>query len=226
MKDMAEDLRPREKALRYGFGTLAKHELLAIIIGGGTVGESVLSLSQRILADNDNRFDVLIRKSVAELVKTYRGVGEAKAVAILAAANIGRIFGEELDNPREAQQMNSSEKGFSLMRHVVGNRNVEEFWIITLSRSLKVINLHRVSMGGVANTLVDKRVLFNYAVADLASAIILCHNHPAGAIKPSIEDRNLTRAIVEAGKLLDIQVLDHIIVGDNKYYSFKDEGDM
>ena len=84
MKDMAEDLRPREKALRYGFGTLAKHELLAIIIGGGTVGESVLSLSQRILADNDNRFDVLIRKSVAELVKTYRGVGEAKAVAILA----------------------------------------------------------------------------------------------------------------------------------------------
>ena len=162
--------------------------------------------------------DELLKK---EQVTAYLGIDPTAD-----SLHIGRIFGEELDNPREAQQMNSSEKVFSLMRHVVGNRNVEEFWIITLSRSLKVINLHRVSMGGVANTLVDKRVLFNYAVADLASAIILCHNHPSGAIKPSIEDRNLTRAIVEAGKLLDIQVLDHIIVGDNKYYSFKDEGDM
>lgn len=226
MKDISEDLRPREKAVKYGFGGLSKAELLAIIIGDGSVGESVLSLSQRILRDNDNRFDVLVRKTIPDLIATYRGVGEAKATAILAAANIGRVFCEESENPNEVPRITDSESAYKLLRHIIGHQPHEEFWVITLGASKRVINLHQISKGGVRYTAVDPKMVMKCAVNDLADSIILCHNHPSGSSRPSNADIELTKKLVKAGKSLEVEVVDHIVIGDSDYVSLADNGLM
>lgn len=224
--DLAEDDRPREKAMRLGIRSLTNTELIAIIFGNGIRGKSVLTMSQEILARHNNKLGELARKSIKELMKENPGVGPAKAIALSAAIELGcRARDEE---PRELPRINSSENAYDLIRGKLERLNHEEFWIILLSRANMVLDMIQISVGGSAATVVDPKILYKKVLehGDVVSAIILVHNHPSGNRVPSGEDDRLTRRLRDAGQLLDIRVLDHIIVAHASYYSYLDEGRM
>lgn len=223
IKAWAEEDRPREKLLSKGRHSLTDAELIAILIGSGTRKETAVELSKRILNEAENNLNTLGKLSVNDLMK-FKGIGEAKAITIVAALELGRRRKESEVIKRD--KITSSKDVFDILSPVFQDLPHEEFWVLLLNRSNSVIKRESVSRGGVAGTVVDSKIIFKSAIENLASSIILCHNHPSGNLKPSEADIKLTKKIKEAGTLLDIPVLDHIIITDSAYYSFADEGIM
>ena len=223
IKAWAEEDRPREKFALKGKLSLSDAELIAILIGSGNTEESAVELSKRILSSVGNNLNELGKTELAELMK-FKGIGEAKAITIAAALELGRRrkMTEVIKNPK----ITSSNDVFEIMEPIVADLKHEEFWVLILNQANKVIHKTKISSGGVSSTVADSKLIFKPALEKLGSSIILCHNHPSGNLKPSAADIQLTKKNVEAGKLLDIRVLDHIIVANNKYYSFADEGMM
>lgn len=221
IKSWAEADRPREKLLAKGKSTLSEAELIAILIGSGNTEESAVELSRRILNSVGNNLAELGKLDVNDLCK-FKGIGEAKAISIIAALELGRRRAEHTVPERES--ITSSRQAFDMLHPQLADLPHEEFWLLLLNRSNKLIKKHQVSKGGVSGTVVDAKMIFKPALESLASSVILCHNHPSGNRNPSNEDIVLTRKIREAGKSLDISVYDHIIIANDGYYSFADEG--
>jgi len=221
IKQLAEDDRPREKMLLKGSRALSDAELIAILIGSGNKKETAIQLSQRILINCNNDINQLARLSIQQLC-TYKGIGDAKAISIAAALELGRR--RDNQTPEERSTITSSQSAFHLLSPILRDLPHEEFWILILNRANKLISKEPVSSGGINATLVDARKVFKPAILQTASSIILAHNHPSGNTKPSEEDIKLTRKLKEAGKLFDINVIDHIIIAENTYFSFADEG--
>jgi DNA repair protein RadC len=221
IKAWAEEDRPREKLLLKGKHSLSDAELLAILLGSGNTGESAVDLARRILSESSNNLGLLSKMNVHEL-KKFKGIGEAKAVAIVAALELGRRRKEfkETVNPK----LTSSREAVNLMQPMLGDLFHEEFWVIFLNRANIIITKQQISIGGMSGTVADPRMILRKALEEKAVSIILCHNHPSGNLRPSHADKELTQKIREAARFFDISVLDHIIVSNEGYFSFADEG--
>jgi DNA repair protein RadC len=223
IKSWAEDDRPREKLLLKGRSALSDAELIAILISSGNAEESAVEVARKILKDEkvkDNLVE-LGKLSVSDLIK-HKGIGEAKAITIVAAMELGNRRRETEALQRE-QVTSSKDAAAAIQRHLADLPH-EEFWILMLNRANKIIGKHAVSQGGIAGTVVDAKMVFKPAVEHSASSVILCHNHPSGNLQPSNEDIKLTKKLQDAGTNLDVKVIDHIIVTDSGYFSFADEG--
>ncbi|WP_372755437.1 DNA repair protein RadC [Mariniflexile sp.] len=220
IKNWSQDDQPREKLLNKGKASLSDAELVAILIGSGNRNESAVELCKRILASVDNNLSKLGKLSIKQLMQ-FKGIGEAKAISIAAALELGRRRrGEEaLDN----KQITSSTSVFELMQPIIGELEHEEFWIIYLNNSNKVIQKTQLSKGGITGTLVDVRLVLKNALEVGATGLVLAHNHPSGTLKPSEADKQITKKLKLAAESLDIKVLDHLIVTENAYFSFADE---
>ncbi len=223
IKQWAEDDRPREKLMEKGRGALSDAELLAILIGSGSRNESAVQLCQRILAFYGNNLGELAKVGIEDL-KKFKGVGEAKAISIIAALEIGRRRKSEAQN--ENKKVMSSKDAYEFISEHLLDLPYEEFWVIHLNRANKVVGKDFLSRGGISGTVVDTRLIFKLAIEKLSSSIILAHNHPSGNLQPSAADLQLTKRVIEAGKLFEINVADHLIIGNNQYYSFADNGKM
>ncbi|WP_315105574.1 DNA repair protein RadC [Capnocytophaga gingivalis] len=221
IKDWADTDKPREKMIAQGKAVLSNAELLAILIGSGTTHESAVALSQRILSSVSNSLTALGKQTLQQL-QAFKGIGQAKAITILAATELGRRRSAELPEP--LSQINSPENVFSLMQPLIGELPHEEFWVLYLSSAHRVMHKARLSMGGITHTIVDVRLLLKMALEQGAVAIILVHNHPSGNPTPSPEDIQLTQKVKSAGETLDIQLLDHVIITEKQYTSLCDEG--
>ena len=220
IKQWSEDDRPREKLLLKGKNALSHAELVAILRGSGNRDESAVALSKRILASVNINLNELGKLSVKDLMK-FKGIGEAKAVSILAALELGRRRrGEEA---LEKKKITSSSSVFELMQPIIGELPHEEFWIIYLNNSNKVIEKLQLSKGGITGTLVDVRLVLKTALQIGAVGIILTHNHPSVTLKPSQADKNITQKLKIAAESVDIKVLDHLIITEKAYFSFADE---
>jgi DNA repair protein RadC len=217
----AEDDRPREKFLLKGKSSLSDSELLAILIGSGSRNESAVQLCQRILFSVDNNLNQLGKLSVQKLTE-FKGIGEAKAITIAAALELGRR--RRTEDAEELKKITSSKVVFEIMQPIIGELPHEEFWILYLNNSNKVIHKAQLSKGGIVGTVVDCRIVFKTAFEQNATSIILTHNHPSGKLYASDADVEITQKLKIAGKQLDIIVIDHIIITENGYYSFQDEG--
>ena len=220
IKSWAEADRPREKLLAHGRTVLSDAELIAILIGSGTKSLSAIDLGKNILAEVDHDLNQLAKFSVKELTR-FKGIGQAKAISIIAALELGRRRKESA--VQEKPKITSSKDAYDLLKTVMLDLGHEEFWIIILNRANKVIKMKRVSSGGISGTVADVKIIFKEAIDQMASGLILAHNHPSGNRNPSQQDIRLTRKLKESGQLLDIPVLDHIIFAEDKYYSFADE---
>ncbi|QIE59245.1 JAB domain-containing protein [Rasiella rasia] len=221
IKNWSESDRPREKLLLKGKSALSDAELLAIIIGSGNKNESAVALSQRILASSNHNLNSLGKLDINELM-TFKGIGEAKAVTIAAALELGRRRNSEVI--RQKNQITSSQSVFELLGATLGELPHEEFWIVYLDNSNKVLQAVQLSKGGITGTLVDVRIVFKKALLLGAVGVILAHNHPSGTLKPSQADIQLTQKLKTAGQQLDVKVLDHVIITESAYFSFADEG--
>ncbi len=221
LKAWAEEDRPREKLLLKGKHSLTDVELVAILISTGNAGETAVDLARRILTGSSNDLSLLGRINVEEL-KKFKGIGEAKAITIVAALELGRRRKEIKEVKKE--KVTNSREAVVLMQPLLGDLLHEEFWIIFLNRANCIIGKQQISKGGMSGTVADPRMIFKAALDQKAVSIILCHNHPSGNILPSAADLQLTKNIAEGGKILEISVLDHIIVTQHGFYSFADEG--
>lgn len=221
IRSWAEDDRPREKLLAKGRSVLSDAELIAILFGSGSRNETAVDLAKRVLASKGNNLDELGRMSVKDLTQ-FKGIGEAKAISLIAALELGRR--RKATEPLKRPKIGGSQDAFSEIYPVMADLPHEEFWLILLNRANEVITKNNLSKGGVSGTVVDAKIIFKMATEHLASAIILVHNHPSGNLRPSQADISLTNKLKEAGNILEIPVLDHLIIGNGKYYSFKDEG--
>ena len=221
IKNWNQDDRPREKLLTKGKAALSDAELVAILIASGSKNESAVDLSKRILASVENNLNALGKLSIKQLT-AFKGIGEAKAITIAAAMELGRRRrGEEA---LEKRKITSSKSVFELMQPIIGELQHEEFWIIYLNYSNKVIQKNQLSKGGITGTLVDVRLVLKNALEVGATGLILAHNHPSGTLKPSDADKQITNKLKVAAISLDINVLDHLIITENAYFSFADEG--
>ncbi len=221
IKAWAEEDRPREKLSNQGRRSLSDTELIAILIGSGSRNESAVELSKRILYSCQNDLNQLARFSVSDLSR-FKGIGEAKAISIIAAFELGRRRKETISPDRV--QVSTSIDVYESILFRFKDLNHEEFWIIVLNRANKITSTHLVSKGGQAGTIADPKIIFNIALENHAASLILAHNHPSGNLKPSQADIELTQKLRSAGKLLDIPVLDHLIISDQGFLSFADEG--
>jgi len=221
IKSWAEEDRPREKLLLKGKHVLSDAELIAILISSGNGEETAVELSKRILSKVENNLNELGRMTVKDLTE-FKGIGEAKAISIIAAMELGRRR-KETDSVRR-DKVTSSKDAADIFQPLLGDHLHEEFHILFLNRANLVLGKQPVSSGGMSGTVVDPKMIFKAALDNKASSVILCHNHPSGNTKPSDADIKLTKNIVEAGKVLEIPVLDHIIVTQNGFFSFADEG--
>ena len=217
----AEEDRPREKMLLKGRQALTDAELIAILIGSGTVGESAVTLAQRILASVDSNLQDLGKRSLSDL-QQFKGVGEAKAITIAAALELGRR--RQLSDLRERPRIASSRDAFNVIAPLITDLYHEEFWLLLLNRNHEVIASKQLSTGGSSGTVVDIKLVLKTALEARATAFIALHNHPSGSLKPSQEDIILTKKLHQSGQLLDLPLLDHLIVSERGYYSFADEG--
>ncbi len=215
--------RPREKMQKLGRGALTNSELLAIILGSGSKEKSAVDLAKEILDDCDNNLQRLGKISIDELMN-YKGVGLAKAISIAAVLELGRR--RQAADVVEKPKITCSRDAYTLLKPQLEDLPHEEFWVLLLNRSNRVLKTERISIGGVSSSMADTRIVFKSAITMLASAVILAHNHPSGALVPSQSDIDLTRKLKQAGKYLNIDVLDHLIIGDKAYYSFCDEGKL
>lgn len=219
IKAWAEDDRPREKFLLKGKQSLSNAELLAILIATGTKNESAVDLARKILQLTSENINELAKLTINDL-KKVKGIGEAKAITIAAALELGRRRKDE--DAKQIEIIKNSREAFNYFEPLLADLPHEEFWILLLARNRKVIARKKISEGGVAGTVVDTKIIFKHAIEHLASYIVLCHNHPSGNLQPSAADVQITKNLKNAGKVLDIDVVDHIIVGNDKYYSFAD----
>lgn len=222
IKQWAEDDRPREKMLNKGVGALSNAELLAILIGSGTQTETAVDLAKILLQKYSNDLFELGKLSPNELAKQVKGIGKAKAVAISAALELGKR--RRLLLPKQLESIKSSTSVAEEFYPIMSDLTHEEFWVLLLNKANKQIGKYKISSGGISSTIVDSRIILKYAIENLASNVVLVHNHPSGSLSPSRDDIELTKKIIIGCKALDIIVLDHIIIGQNKYYSFSDEG--
>ena len=221
IKSWAEDDRPREKMILKGRHALTDAELLAILLGSGTKTKSALDLAQEMLHNSSNNLVSFGTKTLKDLIK-FKGVGEAKAITILAAIELGRRR-KEVEVVKK-NKINCSNDIYEYLEPLFKDIYHEEFYIILLNRANEIIHKEQISKGGIGGTIVDGKIIFKIALDHRASAIILCHNHPSGQLKPSEQDKKLTKELIQFGKMIDLLILDHIIFTDNGYFSFSDEG--
>ncbi len=223
IKNWAEDDRPREKLTLKGQRALSDSELLAIIMGSGSRNESAVELAKRILDSVDNNWNNLSRLTVKDLCK-FKGIGDAKAISIITALEIGRR--KATQEIPEKPKIKSSKDIYAVMQSLIGDLNVEEFWVLYLNQANFVIKKEQISKGGIDQTSVDLRIILKTALEEFATGIILAHNHPSGNLNPSQSDLRLTEKIKMAARTLDIVVLDHLIITQKAYFSFADEGEL
>ncbi len=221
IKNWSEEDRPREKFISSGKAILSNAELIAIIIRTGSQEKSAVELARDILQVVDNDLQRLSQLTVGDLTK-IKGVGKVKAVTILAALELGTRKGATVISRKTSIQ--SSQDAYDVMKSSLSELKNEEFWVVFLNQAHKVIGRKKISEGGITGTVVDPRVLFKQALDFGATSIIVYHNHPSGNIIPSAADKSLTKKLFEGGKVMDIKLIDHIIIGGNNYFSFKDEG--
>ena len=220
IKAWAEADRPREKLALKGKSTLSDAELVAILIGSGNKNETAVELSKKILASINNDLNQLGKLTIAYLIK-FNGIGEAKAISIIAALELGKR--RKTADVDKRPKVNSSKDAYNSISPLLSDLQHEEFWVIYLNRNNEILKQENISKGGVSGTIADSKIIFKSAIESLASAMILCHNHPSGNLKPSNADIQLTKKLQEAGIMLDIPVLDHLIIGEKDYFSFSDE---
>jgi DNA repair protein RadC len=223
IKSWAAEDRPREKLVLKGKAALSDAELIAILLGTGTASRSAVDVAKSVLQAVSNDLNELARLTVKDLTK-IKGVGEAKAITIVSALELGRRRKEI--STEERPKITGSKDIYELLKAELLDIPHEAFWIVLLNRANRVIKKHQISQGGVAGTLADPKIIFKIALEELASGVILAHNHPSGNLNASQADIDLTRKLKESGKLLEIQVLDHLIIAGKKYMSFADEGLM
>ena len=223
IKTWAADDRPREKMISKGKGTLSNAELIAILIGSGNGELSAVELAREVLnAVGDNLYD-LSKLSIDEL-QQHKGIGEAKAVSIAAALELGRRW--SVTSPEQRKSISNSQEAYESFLALIDDPTKEHFMVAYLNRGNKVIKVERISTGGLSGTSADPKVIFKNALLKEATALMVCHNHPSGVPRPSAEDKNLTKNLITAGKIFDINVLDHLIIGENSYFSFAEHGMM
>lgn len=221
VKAWAEEDRPREKFMLKGRHTLSDAELIAILLGSGSRTETAVELARRVLQESKNDLQLLGRMNLNDLT-AFNGIGAAKAVTLMAALELGRRRKEVQSDPMK--KIGCSEDAAGIFQPLLGDLGHEEFWVLFLNRANLMITHRQISKGGMSGTIADPRIIFQHALQFKATGIILCHNHPSGNLKPSDADIRLTKNLVEAGKVLEITVLDHLIVTQAGYYSFSDEG--
>jgi DNA repair protein RadC len=221
IKSWAEEDRPREKMLAKGKSILSDAELVAILIGSGSVEENAIQLAQRILDSVNGNLTELGRRTIKDLMK-FKGIGEARAIAIASALELGRR--RQFSDILQRDSITCARDVYDTLLPQLIDLPHEEFWILMLNRSNHIIGRHRVSIGGVTGTVVDAKMVFKPALDALACSIVLAHNHPSGKLQPSSQDIDLTRKLKKAGESLDIQVVDHLIIAQSGFYSFADNG--
>ena len=217
----AEEDRPREKMMMHGASALSNAELLAILIGSGNAEESAVELMRKVLNEYHNNLNELGKASIDDLCR-YKGIGSAKAISILAASELGKRRKEEA--VKERVTILSSKDVYDCFYPLMCDLPTEEFWVLMLNQASKIIDKVKISAGGLSATAVDVRCILREALIKRASAIVLCHNHPSGNIRPSKEDDYLTRHVAQASECMDIRLVDHIILTDGAFYSYSDEG--
>ncbi len=219
IKDWNADDRPREKLLKKGISALSDAELLTILISTGTRNQSALDLARAVLSSVDNNLHLLGKRTVADLMK-INGIGEAKAISIISALELGR---RRRNSDLERAEIKGSSDVFAIMQPILADLPHEEFWVLFLNRANRVIDKVCVSRGGVSGTMVDVKIVMKLALERLASSLILVHNHPSGNTNVSAEDRKITKMMQDASSMLDIKLLDHLVVADNQFVSFADD---
>ena len=217
----AEEDRPREKLMKKGAQALSNAELLAILIGSGSTKETAVELMKRVLKDCKNNLNTLGKMTIRELC-TYKGIGESKAITILAACELGKR--RQMESPEERPDLGTATRIYNHMRPVMQDLDVEEFWALLMNQHYRLIKKVRISRGGITETPVDVRIIMKEAVLANCTILAVCHNHPSGNLSPSHADKDLTRSIKRACELLNIYFLDHVIITDGQYYSFKEQG--
>ena len=217
----AEEDRPREKMVSLGSEALSDAELLAILIGSGSSKESAVDLMKRVLNDCDNNLNALGKLTVRELCQ-YNGIGEAKAITILAACELGKR--RQLEKVRERLYINSATAIYEHMHPVMQDLSTEEAWILLMNQNYKLIKTVRISRGGISETAVDIRIILKEALLCNATVVALCHNHPSNSVRPSKDDDRLTERVKKACDIMRIYLLDHVIITDGAYYSYQEQG--
>ncbi|MBQ2209285.1 MAG: DNA repair protein RadC [Prevotella sp.] len=217
----AEEDRPREKLMRQGPASLSDAELLAILVGSGSTKEDAVTLMKRILSDCNNNLNTLGKKSIHELIQ-YNGVGEAKAIAILAACELGKR--RQMGSPEERPDLGTATRIYNYMHPLLQDLDVEEFWLLLMNHNYRLIKKIRISHGGITEVSVDIRIILREAVLANATIIAVCHNHPSGNLRPSANDNSLTKSLSLACDIMRIRFLDHVILTDGSYYSYHEEG--
>ena len=217
----SEEDRPREKMMRLGTEALSHAELLAILIGSGSTKESAVDLMKRVLNDCGNNLNTLGKMTIQDLMR-YNGIGEAKAITILAACELGKR--RQMETPEERPDCGSATRIYNLMHPVMQDLDVEEFWILLMNQNFKLIKKLRISHGGITEVAVDIRIIMREAVLANATVLAVCHNHPSGSLHPSKQDDSLTMNIKRACETMRLHFLDHIIITDGAYYSYQEEG--
>jgi DNA repair protein RadC len=223
IKDWALEDRPREKLIKKGVHSLSDAEIIALLIGSGSRNETAVELSKKVLKSVNNNLNELGKLSVDDLIK-MKGIGEAKAITILAALELGKR--RKISEIITKKKITQSKDIFELFQPILGDLPHEEFWILMLNRSNRIIEKIKISQGGVSGTVTDIKIILKQAIEKLASSVILCHNHPSGNKNPSKADDSITQKLKQGCEFLDIQVLDHIIIADLEYYSYADEGKL
>jgi DNA repair protein RadC len=221
INNWAEEYRPREKMASLGAEALSNAELLAILIGSGSTKESAVDLMKRVLADSKNNLNTLGKMSIHELCQ-YNGIGEAKAITILAACELGKR--RQMESPEERPDLGTATRLYNYMHPIMQDLDVEEFWVLLLNQHYRLIKKVRISHGGITETAVDIRIIMKEAVLANTTILAVCHNHPSGNLKPSRQDDELTKSIKRACKLMHIHFLDHVIITDGQYYSYHESG--
>lgn len=217
----AEDDRPREKLMKLGPEALSNAELLAILIGSGSTKESAVDLMKRVLSDCKNNLNTLGKMSIRELCE-YNGVGEAKAITILAACELGKR--RQMESPEERPDIGTATRIYNYMHPLLQDLDVEEFWLLLMNQNHRLIKKLRIAHGGITEVSVDIRILIKEALLANATMLAVCHNHPSGSLRPSQMDNDLTAGIQHACQLMRIQFLDHLIITDGAYYSYREQG--
>lgn len=221
INNWAEEDRPREKMASLGAEALSNAELLAILIGSGSTKESAVDLMKRVLADSKNNLNTLGKMSIYELCQ-YNGIGEAKAITILAACELGKR--RQMESPEERPDLGTATRIYNHMHPIMQDLDVEEFWVLLMNQHYRLIKKLRISHGGITETAVDIRIIMKEAVLANTTILAVCHNHPSGNLKPSRQDDELTKSIKRACELMHIHFLDHVIITDGQYYSYHEQG--
>lgn len=217
----SEDDQPREKLRDNGAQALSDAELLAILVGSGSSQEDAVSLMKRILSDCNNNLNALGKMSIRQLCE-YKGIGEAKAITILAACELGKR--RQMEKPEERPDLGTATKIYNHMHPLLQDSDVEEFWLLLMNQNFRLIKQVRISHGGITETAVDIRIIMREAVLANATIIAVCHNHPSGNLRPSQHDNDLTAQLQQACKLMRIHFMDHVILTDGNYFSYRETG--